>query len=150
MGARGPVAKPKLVVNQGKAVNRPAKRRKANRPKHMPPVVKEMDKGKVLPVMLYPPVPLPHDAAVWYGKLVRRRAVNDQEPLLPTSRLRREDSLMVMTLAKMLAALDGGFNRMLAKDCNDLMVKLGCSPGARERLVADDAAKAEETEFDGF
>ena len=146
MGARGPVAKPKLVVHQKMAVNRPAGRRRPGGPAK----VKEMDKGKVLPVMLYPPVPLPHDAAVWYGKLVRRRAVNDQEPLLPTSRLRREDSLMVMTLAKMLAALDGGFNRMLAKDCNDLMVKLGCSPGARERLVADDAAKAEETEFDGF
>ena len=149
MGARGPLARPKLVVNQGRSVSRPT-RRKANRPKRMPPVVKEMDKGKVLPVMLYPPVPLPQPAADWYGRLVRRRARDDQEPLLKTHLLRREDSLMVMTLAKMLAELDRGFSRLLAKDCNDLMAKLGCSPAARERVGAAADVEEPRNEFAEF
>ena len=152
MGARGPTAKPKLIVNQGRAVNRPAKKEpvKRNRPAKMPHVVKEMEKGKVLPVMLYPPVPLADEEAQWYGRLVRRRTIKDQEPLLPTSRLRREDSVMVMILARTLAALDKRFSRMLAKDANDMMLKLGCSPQARER-IADAAADAKpEGEFDAF
>ena len=82
--------------------------------------------------------------------MVRRRCKDDQEPLLATSRLRREDSVLVMNLAKMLAALDEEFNRMLAKDCNDLMVKLGCSPQARER-VADGGEQVEAaSEFSQF
>ena len=152
MGARGPIAKPKPELGIGKnQVSRTGPRGPRKQRRRGPPQPKEMDKGAVLPAMLYPPVPLDEEASAWYGRLMRRRAHDDPEPMLPTHRLRREDSLLVANLAKMLAELDRKFNRMLAKDTNDLMMKLGCSPSVRDRLGdAPKSADEDKGEFDEY
>ena len=138
MGARGPWPKAKTDNTDGGAINRAVKKGGA------------AESGDALPVMRHPPHPLPKPAAAWYGRLVRRRSPSDPEPLLPVAALRREDSLLVASLAQMLAALDTGFDRHLMREANALMEKLGCSPASRTRFNLAPATKAKANEFDGF